>query len=203
MSDGSLSQEEIDSLLSGLDPGVGAAASPKAGAGLSSGEVKAFKEMLDSLSSTQAQNLSAITGENVQVSAFSVDQTNRDGMLPSLPDEALEVRVDMTGGIPGDHFFLIPKDTAVKIAALANKDESLTDLDDMAISIVAECVSNITGTEITLFSEKSGNRSLQSDPAEGNFGPKAMARFPNGDFFRVAWELQMEGKPFRLWEVFA
>jgi len=203
MSDGSLSQEEIDSLLSGLDPGVGAAASPKAGAGLSSPEVKAFKEMLESLSSTQAQNLSAITGEDVTVQSIAVDQTNRDGMLPSLPDEVLEVRVDMSGGIPGDHFFLFPKDTAIKIAALANKDETLNDLDDMAISIVSECVSNITGTEITLFSEKSGNLSIQSDPAEGSFGPKAMARFPGGDFFRIIWELRMAGQTFKMWEVYA
>lgn len=203
MSDGSLSQEEIDSLLSGLDPGVGAAASPKAGAGLSSPEVKAFKDMLESLSSTQAQNLSAITGEDVTVQSISVDQTNRDGMLPSLPDEVLVVRVDMSGGIPGDHFFLFPKDTAVKIAALANKDDSLNDLDDMAISIVSECVSNITGTEITLFSEKSGNMSIQSDPADGSFGPKAMARFPGGDFFRILWELRMAGQTYKMWEVYS
>ncbi len=203
MSDGSLSQDEIDSLLAGLDPGVGGGASPKAGGGLSNGEVQAFRSLLDSAISTQEQNLSAITGKDVKFSSPKVDQTNRDGMLPSLPDEILCVRVDMTGGIPGDHFFLFPKDTALRIASLANKDDSLVDLDDMAVSIVAECVSNMTGSTITMLSEKTGNRAIQSDPAEGSFGPKAMPRFPSGDFFRVIWEMNIDGSPLKIWEVFA
>jgi len=203
MSDGSLSQDEIDSLLAGLDPGVGGGASPKAGGGLSNGEVQAFKGLLDSAISTQEQNLSAITGKEVKFSSPKVDQTNRDGILPSLPDEILCVRVDMTGGIPGDHFFLFPKDTALRIASLANKDDSLVELDDMAISIVAECVSNMTGSTITMLSEKTGNRTIQSDPADGSFGPKAMPRFPGGDFFRIVWEMNIDGSPLKIWEVFA
>ena len=204
MSDGALSQDEIDSLLAGLDPSAGGSPSPKASAnGLTAGELQGFGSILAGLSDTHAQTVSMMTGKDVTFSAPRVDATTRDGMLPSLPDEVLAIKIDMVGGIPGDHLFLVAKDTALKIASLANQDESLSDLDDMAISVVSECISSLTGSAINAFTEKSGNRSIQSDVADGSFGPKAIARLPAGDFIRVAYDLTIDGSPFKLWEIYS
>lgn len=206
MSDGALSQDEIDSLLAGLDPGAGAAPSAKGGAPAGGGagaEFQAFKGLLSGLSDTHAQTVSMMTGKDATVSKPQVDVTNRDGILPSLPDEILAIAVNMVGGIPGDHIFLVPKDTALKIASLANQDETLAELDDMAISVVSECVSSMTGSAINAFSEKTGNRSIQSDVADGAFGPKAIAKLPAGDFVRAAYDLTIDGQPFKLWEIFS
>lgn len=204
MSDGALSQDEIDSLLAGLDPGTGGSASSKASAsGLQPAEIQGFRTILAGLSDTHAQTVSMMTGKEATFSQPKVDQTNRDGMLPSLPDEVLAVKIDMVGGIRGDHLFLIPKDTALKIASLANQDPSLADLDEMGISVVSECVSSMTGSAINAFTEKSGNRSIQSDVADGAFGPKAIARFPSGDFVRVAYDIVIDGAPLKLWEIYS
>ena len=202
MSDGTLSQDEIDSLLAGLDPGTGGGA-PAPRVAQPAQEIAGFRTILDSISPTQEQNLSMITGQDVSIAPLQVDQTTRDGVLPSLPDEVLAVRVDIVGGIPGDHLFLFPKDTALRIASLASHDETMTDLDEMAISAVSECVSNMTGTEITVIAEKTGNRSVQSGTAEGNFGPKAIARFPAGDFVRASYDFSIAGQSFRMWELFS
>lgn len=204
MSDGALSQDEIDSLLAGLDPGVGGSpaggkqAGPKPVA-----ELAAFKEILETVSSTQGQNLSMITGKDVSFAPSQLDITTRDGMLPSLPDEVLAIRVDMIGGIPGDHFYLLPKECALTIASLAVKDETLAELDDMSISAVSEAVSSMTGTLITVFSEKTGNRTIQSLAAEGSFGPKAIAKFPASEFVRIIYDLDIGGQKCRLWEVYS
>lgn len=204
MSDGALSQDEIDSLLAGLDPGTGGSASSRASAsGLQPAEIQGFKSILTGLSDTHAQTVSMMTGKETTFSQPKVDQTNRDGMLPSLPDEVLAVKIDMVGGIRGDHLFLVPKDTALKIASLANQDPSLADMDDMGISVVSECVSSMTGSAINAFTEKSGNRSIQSDIADGAFGPKAIARFPSGDFIRVAYDIVIDGAPLKLWEIYS
>lgn len=203
MSDGALSQDEIDSLLAGLDPGAGGGKKAGGAPAKPTAELNAFKAMLDSIGSTQAQNLSMITGQDVSFGDCSVDATTRDGLLPSLPDEVLAVSVDMVGGIPGDHCYLLPKDVAVRVASLANKDESLTDMDDMAISAVSECVSSMTGTQITLFTEKTGNRQIQSEAAEGSFGPKAIARLPSGEFCKVQYDITIGGEAFKFWEVYA
>lgn len=202
MSDGALSQDEIDSLLAGLDPGTGGSGSSRA-SGLQPAEIQAFRSILAGLSDTHAQTVSMMTGRDATFSQPKVDQTNRDGMLPSLPDEVLAVKIDIVGGIRGDHLFLVPKDTALKIASLANQDESLSDLDEMGISVVSECVSSMTGSAINAFTEKSGNRSIQSDVADGSFGPKAIARFPSGDFIRVAYDIVIDGAPLKLWEIYS
>ncbi len=205
MSDGALSQEEIDSLLAGLDTGGGkAAAAPgAAAAGNVSREAQFFKSILEGTAGSQSQNLSMITGLEVTVGAPQVDQVQRDAVLQSVPEEVLAVQIDMTGGIPGEHLFILSKETAVRIASLANKDDSLTDLDDMAISAVSECVSTLTGTLITVFTDRTGNRSLQSSSAEGSYVPKAMVRLPSGDFIRVVWPVNIGGKPEQFMETFS
>jgi flagellar motor switch protein FliN len=206
MSDGALSQEEIDSLLAGLDggPSGGQAPSGARGSALSPQEAQAFKAILDSMISSQSQNLSMITGLPVTVQGPTVDGTTRDGFLKDSPEEVLSVSVPFAGAIPGDHCFVMSKETAIRIASLANKDETLSEVDDMAVSAVQECVSTLTGTQITVVSEKTGNRNITAGVAEGAFGPKAMVKVPSGDFLRATYQLQIgEGKPERLTELFA
>jgi flagellar motor switch protein FliN/FliY len=209
MSDGALSQEEIDSLLAGLDGGAGPAAAssppPRGGPSLlSAQEAQAFKAILDATLGAQSQNLSMITGLPVNLQSPAIDATNREGILRELPEEVLAVTVPFAGSLPGDHCFIFSKELALKIASLANKDEGLTDLDDMAISAVQECVSTLTGTQITVISEKTGNRNVQSSVAEGVFNPKAMARLPAGDIVRANYMLSIgDEKAVRLTELFA
>jgi len=208
MSDGALSQEEIDSLLAGLDGGPSSQAVPVAGgrqgSALSPQEAQAFKAILESTLSAQSQNLSMITGLPVSIQSPTVDGSTRDGFLRDVPEEVLTVSVPFTGSLPGDHSFVMSKETAIKIASLANKDETLSDLDDMAVSTVQECVSTLAGTQITVVSEKTGNRNITAGVAEGAFGPKAMAKVPSGDFLRAIYPVQIgEGQTDRLVELFA
>ncbi|HET7838270.1 MAG TPA: flagellar motor switch protein FliN, partial [Rectinemataceae bacterium] len=73
-----------------------------------------------------------------------------------------------------------------------------------AISAVQECISTLTGNQITVISEKTGNRNIQAGVAEGSFGPKAMAQVPAGDFLRAVYQVQIgEGAPERMLELFA
>jgi flagellar motor switch protein FliN len=210
MSDGALSQEEIDSLLAGLDGGSPQAAAPapaggqRQGSGLSPQEASAFKAILDSTLSSQSQNMSMITGLPVTIQEPTVDGSSRDGFLRDVPEEVLSVSVPFAGSLPGDHCFVMSKDLAIKIASLANKDETLSELDDMAISAVQECISTLAGTQITVVSEKTGNRNITAGVAEGSFGPKAMARVPSGEFLRAVYPVQIgDGPPSSIVELFA
>jgi len=204
MSDGALSQEEIDSLLAGLDGGAAPVPAAKASGAVSSQEAQAFKAILEATVGAQSQNLSMITGLPATVAPPLVDAVNRDGFLRDVPEEVLAVNVPFAGSLPGEHVFVMSKETALKIASLANKDEGLAELDDMAVSAVQECVSTLAGTQITVISEKTGNRNIQASVAEGAFGPKAMARVPSGDMVRAVYKMQVgEGEPDRLVELFA
>jgi flagellar motor switch protein FliN/FliY len=160
--------------------------------------------MLDATLSSQSQNLSMITGLPVNIQSPSVDGSNRDGFLKDVPEEVLAVSVPFAGSLPGDHCFVMSKDLALRIASLANKDESLSDLDDMAISAVQECISTLAGTQITVVSERIGNRNITAGVAEGSFGPKAMAKVPSGDFLRAVYSVKIgDGPADTLTELFA
>jgi flagellar motor switch protein FliN/FliY len=202
MSDGSLSQDEIDALLSGIDPGMGGAGG--GGAGLSEAEKKAFLAMLEETLATQGQNMLTITGQQTTFQRPVADLVNRDALLQSVPEEVLAVDAEMTGGVPGDHVYILSKELALRIAALANKEEGLSELDDMAVSAVQEAISTLAGTTVTVFSEKTGNKSIQTAPASGSFVPKAMAKLPDGDFLRVTYQVQIgQGKAEKLVEIFS
>lgn len=210
MSDGALSQEEIDSLLAGLDGGGGGAggsgpAPAKAAQGaLSPQEIQGFKGLLDATIGPQSQNLSMITGQSVTLDPPAVDVIDREGFLRDSPEEVLAVSVAFTGSLPGDHIFILSKELALRIASLANKDEGLSELDDMAISAVQECVSTLTGTQITVLSERTGNRNIQSAVAAGVFGPKAMANLPSGDIVRATYQVKIgDDAPQPLVELFS
>jgi flagellar motor switch protein FliN/FliY len=204
MSDGSLSQDEIDALLSGIDPTGGAPGAGAGGPALSEGEKKAFIDLLSDSLETQGQNLLTITGQATTFQRPSLDVVNRDGLIQSIPEEVLAIDSEMSGGIPGAHIYILTKEFALSLAALANKEESLSDLDDMAISAVQEAISTLAGTEVTLFAEKSGNKSIQSQPAAGQFVPKAMVKLPEGDFARVTYSVQMgDSAPEKLIEIFS
>ena len=91
MSDGALSQEEINSLLAGLDsgpaPGGAPAAAPaaRAASAVPPQVAQAFKALIDTTLGTQSQNLSMITGLPVNLASPAVDGASRDGLLRELP----------------------------------------------------------------------------------------------------------------------
>jgi flagellar motor switch protein FliN/FliY len=210
MSDGALSQEEIDSLLAGLDGG-GSTQPPSQAQGpsrqstaVSPQDAQAFKAILDATLGAQSQNLSMITGLAVDMPSPAVDGTSREGFLREIPEEILTVTVPFAGSLQGEHAFVMSKETALRIASLANKDEGISELDEMAVSAVQECVSTITGSQITVIAERTGNRNIQSGVAEGSFGPKAMARIPSGDFLRAVYQVRIgDSPPERIIEIFA
>ncbi|MEI6875562.1 MAG: flagellar motor switch protein FliN [Spirochaetota bacterium] len=133
-----------------------------------------------------------------------VDVVNRDAFLRDLPEEVLAVNVSFTGGLPGEHLFVLTKELALSIASNANNEPGLAELDEMGIATVQECVSNLTGTAINILSEKTGNRNIQSGVAEGAFGPKAMARVPSGDMVRAVYQVKIGDAPAeRMVELFS
>jgi flagellar motor switch protein FliN len=213
MSDGSLTQDEIDALLSGVDGGGGggslgggAAPSPvsaPSGSGINDQEKRSFQSLINGVASTQAQTLSMITGQTVSIRQTVVDVANRDMVLQSIGEEVVSVSMDFSEGAVGEHCFIMNQEMGIKLAGLMNHEPGLTQIDDMALSSLQEAVSQFTGPEVTVFSEKSGVQGLLTNPPEGKFSPKAMVQLPAGDFMRVTYTLDLgDGQTEDLVEIF-
>jgi flagellar motor switch protein FliN/FliY len=199
MSDGALSQDEIDALLAGVD-----SPSPGGGGGSrgSEDDRKAMQTFLSGASGGIGSNLSTMTGAQVTVKAPELSWTDRDGFLGALPDTVTVIKADYTSGFPGEHLFLMPEATAKAIAALMNKEENI-ELDEMAMSVIGEVVSQIVGSQITDLTNKTGNKSIASSPPEAANVPKATAALPGGNFLEAAYDLNLgDGAAHKIWEIF-
>ncbi len=202
MSDGALSQDEIDALLAGVDSssfGAPTAPSPSA----ASDEAGPLRDFLASTVQAQSSNLSMMTGAKVGLQAPQVEKVNRESFLQKLPDMVTAVKADFTSGFPGEHLFIFSEDVAKRIASLMNKEENI-ELDEMALSVIGEVVSQLTGTQITTLTDKTGNKNIASLSPQATNVPKAVVALPSGDFIRATYQINLgDGNSLPLWEVFS
>jgi flagellar motor switch protein FliN/FliY len=202
MSDGALSQDEIDALLTGVDSsGMGSGSAVSAPPGGSDAERQALQSFLASTAAAQSSTLSMMTGSTISITGPEAFFTNRDAFLAQLPDTVTVVNTKFTSGFPGEHLYLLPEAAARSIAGLMTKEENIT-LDDMAMSVIQEAVGNIVGSQITALTGKTGNKSIANAPPQAANVPKAAAALPGGNFFVASYQLNLgEGESGRFWEI--
>ena len=203
MSDGTISQDEIDALLAGVDMGgidsSGIGSSGSAPVNIDKDTVETFlSEQVDTLKSC----LDSMTGASFEVGKPVVETLNRDGILKKVPEMVVNVMNDFNAGLVGDHVFVMAPEFAQKLTALINKEEN-PELDAMALSVVSEVVSQHSGNEITKLSQTGKLDGLAANPAEAVHVPKAMVRFPQNTFLLATYPISVDGGAFSLWEVFS
>jgi len=203
MSDGSLSQDEIDALLQGtesieMDQGGGGAAS-----GISEGEASALSELLRGITESQSSNLSMMMSKTVSLGDPQVSLKAPQEVAAAEQGEMVDVRVDFSEGLVGEHSYFFSKQSASIIAGLMMGQQG-NELDEAALSAVTEAVSQITGTTATALGNKVG-RTIRMAPPDARKCEGAQLRLPKGEFCVVAeYPLNIEGfPPSRLTEVFS
>ena len=204
MSDGSLSQDEIDALLQGTDTiemesaGGGPAASP-----LSETERAAFQEMLRGVTESQGSNLSILTRKTVTIGDPVVRVRTPTDLAADAPEDLVDVRVDLTDGLRGEHSYLLSRESATALASLMMGQQG-TDLDEASLSAVAEAITQITGTAATAIGNQVG-RLIKTSPPDLRQVKRAQVRLPQGEVcVSVEYPLAIEGvSPSRMIEVFS
>ncbi len=194
MSEGSISQEEIDALLSGVDMG-----------GLSSGgsssgfDKAALQKFSDGMKDKLAACLSGMTSAEVSVDGPSVESCTRDQLLSKVPEDCVAVMADFSSALTGDHLFIMDPEFAKKIVALVNSEENPS-LDDMALSVISEVVSQHSGAEITTLCAGGKLAGLATNPPETVMQPKAMIRMPQDSFALFTYPVKIQDSVYNLWE---
>jgi flagellar motor switch protein FliN/FliY len=202
MSDGALSQAEIDALLAGVDSSGGAdTATMDLPSEVSEEARKALESFFSSTVDAQSSNLSMMTSGTVSMKGPEASFTDRETLLGQLPDMITVVKADFSSGFPGEHFFIMGEITAKSIAGLMNKEDNI-ELDEMAMSVIGEAVGTIVGAQITALTGKTGNKSIANMPPESANVPKAVAALPAGNFFVGLYQLDLgDGQNHQIWEI--
>jgi flagellar motor switch protein FliN/FliY len=202
MSDGSLSQDEIDALLQGGDMGGSSAPASGGADGLTKQEVAEFTAIIKELLPSQAQNLSNMVGDTVEMTKPVVKVVSHDELVKSLPDTVIEVSLNFQDEISGNHAYLIGSEAATTIAGLMMGQEEV-DLNEAALSAIEEAANTLAGSAATTFGEKSGKSAMTSPGSTSAVGKNDIG-FPEYTVVKVSYQTKIDGKePTEFVEVFA
>ena len=196
MSDGSISQNEIDALLSGMSGSDGAPADGS----FTPARQEALQKFFDGNVPALSANLDSMTGKTVSVSNPVVELSSRESFLQKVPEMAVAVTIDFDGSLTGDHLFVLAPEFAEKLVSLVNNEESVT-IDDMALSVISETIAQYVGKEISAF-DGEDIKGITNLPAEAHHVPKAMVRLSQ-DFALLTYSVTIDDTAFSLWEIIA
>jgi len=203
MSDGSLSQDEIDALLQetdNLEIETGAAGGADL---LGDQEKKQILDLMEASVANQASNLSILTRKNVSLEKPTLELASREAIIQSLPEQVVDVKIGFTDDLKGEHSYILDVDTARTLAGLM-MGQAGVELDDAALSAVAEAVSQVSGSVTTEISNQLA-KTIKNSPPEYQMVPRAKVRFPQGDMIvRLHYPLMIEGEaPSTLIELYS
>ena len=199
MSDGAISQDEIDALLSGVAID-GLNSSGHVGNGPTYHfDIPTLQGLADALKPKLEENINKTTSVTFTTENPVVEQTNRDHVLSKLPEVVIGINADYNAGIKGSHLYLMAPEFALKIFQLVSSEEA-TEVDDMVLSVVSEFVATHISAEIQEVESKGNASGLGYGTPETLNESKAMIMFPQGDFVLASYPLTYEGNAYTLWE---
>ena len=199
MSDGAISQDEIDALLSGVAID-GLNSSGHVGNGPTYHfDIPTLQSMADALKPKLEENINKTTSVTFTTENPVVEQTNRDHVLSKLPEVVIGINADYNAGIKGSHLYLMAPEFALKIFQLVSSEEA-AEVDDMVLSVVSEFIATHISAEITEVESKGNASGLGYATPETLNESKAMIMFPQGDFVLASYPLTYDGNAYTLWE---
>lgn len=199
MSDGSLSQDEIDALLQGSG-GMDFDAGPATSA-LTDAQRQEFQQLISGTVGSQQSNLSMLVSNEVQISIAGVETTGSEEFAPTIADPSVQISIDLTEGAAGSHCYILGADAATSIAGPMMGQEDI-DLDDAAVNALQEAFSQVSGPVITALGDKVGSTVMNAPPTGAHGGPGALS-LPGGEFLKVTYSVTIgEGSAFEMYELF-
>ncbi|MFW5801892.1 MAG: flagellar motor switch protein FliN [Spirochaeta sp.] len=195
MSDGSLSQDEIDALLSGSGGMDFESSAESAGGDV---DISGLQSVINETIDAQAANLSSLTSASVSMDPPTVQVTDKESFLGMLSDEVVIITMDYNEGIKADHGYVVSTDGAVNIAAAMMGLDGV-EIDDASINALQEALSNLSGPVTTAIGNRS-DTTIMTEAPEGQQSPKAMIGLPSGNFVAITYTVNMDGSTIQLYE---
>ena len=199
MSDGAISQDEIDALLSGVSVDGLDSSGHVMGGPTAHIDTTTLQKFADSLKEPLVEKLNNMTGVSFDGGAAVVEPLDRDGLLSKLPEVVVAVYADFSTTLQGDHLYILSPEFAQKLVNLITKEEN-ADFDEMALSCISDFVSIHTNDEIMELDKTGKFPGLACNPPEAVNNPKAMIRVPQKIFALFSYTVSFDGQEYTLWE---
>jgi flagellar motor switch protein FliN/FliY len=199
MSDGSLSQDEIDALLQGTG-GSDFDAGPVETM-VEDSQVAEFASLVQGTVDSQQSNLSVLVSQEVVLNASAVEAVRSDHAAGVLPESMVVITMNLTEGTPGEHVYVLDADSALAIAGPMMGQDGV-ELNDATVNALQEAFNNISGPVITAIGEKAGV-AVMNEPPTGAIADQSSVSLPDGELVRITYEGTLGGvTPVRIFEFF-
>lgn len=208
MSDGSLSQDEIDALLQGTDDIVSDAGFTDAMQGdsiatasLSQNVISAFTDLLKIAANNEGEALGAMVGKSVSISNPVIDVDSLSDIKNKLPDDIVEIKMDFDTGMIGDHSYIIDIDTAKIIASLMMGQEG-GDVTEASLSAICEVMNTMSGNALTTIGNQIKKDIRTSPPVAKKINKNELSFSTSGQLALITYNFKIDNKPGKFYEIF-
>lgn len=194
MSDGSLSQEEIDALLQGADDLGGAIQPETTTSGLTDDQKNELTALTSEIAQSMGTTLSTITGKSASISNPTLEVLTKDAYILQTNEKLVQVLADYSGAITGRHSYVITEQAAKQIASLLMaQDEEEGELTEMALSALTEGFSQMSGASNAVIEEKIGSQ-VKTDGLKAEFREDPVdLDLPEESFVRIHFDFVSNG----------
>ena len=190
MSDGSLSQDEIDALLQGgggMDFDTGPAAVT-----VDDQQLEEFRALIQGTVDSQKSNLSMLVSNEVELTASSVEVVKSEQLSGALPESMVVITINLTEGTPGQHLYIMDGESALSVAGPMMGQDGV-ELGEAAVNALQEAFSQISGPVITALGEKAGV-AVMNEPPTGTQADGSSVQIPQGDLVRITYDATIGGE---------
>lgn len=193
MSDGALSQDEIEALLKGADEAFGGDTAPKASSnGGGNVDKQLFNEAAKMTAENQAFSLSSISTKTVSITNITTTVGDVNNLHQMLSGKMVEAKVGYTGSINGNVYYFMGENEALVVASLMMGQKEAA-LNDMVSQVLKEAFSQMVGVSDSALSSRFGG-SFTNSPIETSILEDAFSINIPGPLAIVSGSLSIEGE---------
>jgi flagellar motor switch protein FliN/FliY len=216
MSDGALSQDEIDALLQGTDdsgfdmshleePSVPMGNNGGNGGGggsFSGSDLSLLKNMIVEVSSGVEDVLGITVGKKVVINNPRVESGTPAMICGSLPSQIVEVKMDYEEGVVGEHLYFLSVDIAKELSE-SMMGQNGGELTDASLSAVSEAMNVISGNVANKIGAKISKSLKPAPPQTAVKDNNSTSLNPSREYLKISYDFAIEGySPSVLTEIY-
>jgi flagellar motor switch protein FliN len=190
MSDGSLSQDEIDALLQGNSMDFEEAPAVDE-SGLSAKAKMDFTSFLNDTVSSKEANLGGMVGESLTLKAPSIEVVKSSDLGAGFEGSLVEIKMDYSEGVTGSHSYIFNESFASVIAGKM-MGQSEVELNEAALSALEEAANTISGSSATSIGELVGS-TVMNAPGQTGIMSGSELTFASDYVLKATFPVELEG----------
>ena len=192
MSEGSLSQEEIDALLQSSGSEVSFESIDNIVQNVSAGH-ESLAVLLKSVIPKQQQTLSMLVSKPATLHSPTVSSTTRESVSATLDKTVVEIDMSFSSGVSGRHSYILSPATALAIAGPIMGQENL-ELNEAVIHALQEGFAQLAEPVIEAIGLKAGQM-IMTDTTVARSVSREKIAFPQGEFVTAAYTAHIQDGP--------